>query len=522
MLNKIKENVFPILVFIAVIFASIIQGQYETDSHHFGLMLSNAKDLGNGRLPYKDIFIQYGILTTLIHALAYSIFKSLLSIIAITSIFYAAGLLLIKEIFCEISKNKKLSNQLLLACFLFHPLVVLPWSNYIAFPFLMLGLLFLIRQYSRLGLYGYLLSGVFFGLAILSREGVSIGVLACLLGFALLDMLYLKVGIKIVALRYSLTAIGIAICLLPFFIYLHINNLYLYWEILSIELPRVYSEVIFTHVRAHKFFMQLLKTIIRGELIFDIRWILIDLIISTNIFFVLLFILKQKSQYLSSNSVKISFASLVFLISMLHIPEIFRFATGGIVGLAVVYHFFSIYSKGHLVSYFVIGSLALTLLMGSSGIQAPLIANTTRQNLKPVGIESFYGQFWPSEMEDSYRNLNVDLQKLKGAPCPLHYQFNATMNNFIPVISPFKPYQVAPFNFSDEFHSSDKFDNLRPDLDYRAKIKDARDIIVFDFTDKNPSALQQYLGFKIFNRYKIDNREIGIYIPDSCNFKYEK
>jgi hypothetical protein len=90
------------------------------------------------------------------------------------------------------------------------------------------------------------------------------------------------------------------------------------------------------------------------------------------------------------------------------------------------------------------------------------------------------------------------------------------------VISPFQPHQVAPFNFADEFHSSDKFDNLRPDLDYKAKIKDARDIIVFDFADKNPSETQEYPGFKIFKRYKIDNREIGIFIPNSCNFKYEK
>ena len=37
-------------------------------------MYSNSIDLINGKLPYKEIFIQYGILTTLIHALILIIF----------------------------------------------------------------------------------------------------------------------------------------------------------------------------------------------------------------------------------------------------------------------------------------------------------------------------------------------------------------------------------------------------------------------------------------------------------------
>ena len=51
---------------VAVIVASVVQGAYNLDPHHWGLMLSNAVDFDRGRVPYKDIFIQYGFLTTLL------------------------------------------------------------------------------------------------------------------------------------------------------------------------------------------------------------------------------------------------------------------------------------------------------------------------------------------------------------------------------------------------------------------------------------------------------------------------
>ena len=53
---------------------SIFILRYYVDGHHIGLMYSNSIDLINGKLPYKEIFIQYGILTTLIHALILIIF----------------------------------------------------------------------------------------------------------------------------------------------------------------------------------------------------------------------------------------------------------------------------------------------------------------------------------------------------------------------------------------------------------------------------------------------------------------
>lgn len=78
-----------------VLFLSTFQSIYAVDPHHWGLMLSNAKDLYQGKLPYKEIYIQYGFLTTFIQAFAYGIGKNLLSIMIVTAVFYATGIVLL-------------------------------------------------------------------------------------------------------------------------------------------------------------------------------------------------------------------------------------------------------------------------------------------------------------------------------------------------------------------------------------------------------------------------------------------
>ena len=67
--NLINLNylVYIIITFFFIYSVFIISYQY--DGHHVGLVYSNALDLINGRYPYKEIFIQYGFLTTLIHGL---------------------------------------------------------------------------------------------------------------------------------------------------------------------------------------------------------------------------------------------------------------------------------------------------------------------------------------------------------------------------------------------------------------------------------------------------------------------
>ena len=63
-----KQHYLILLILSVLTFFSVNRFIYIYDGHHHGLMLSNALELLSGKVPFKEIFIQYGILTTLLHA----------------------------------------------------------------------------------------------------------------------------------------------------------------------------------------------------------------------------------------------------------------------------------------------------------------------------------------------------------------------------------------------------------------------------------------------------------------------
>lgn len=190
MSKKTQFSLFSAFFFIACIIlitlGTLWQGQYSYDPIHWGLMLSNAKDLFEGKLPYKDIYIQYGFLTTAIQSFSYGFFgKNIFSIIFITGIAYAVGLWFIYQVALNISGSFKIALFSFLTCFLVHPIAIYPWSNYISFSFFTAGIFFISQK--KLSLKSYFFSGICFGLAILSRESIAPTIILGLILSSLLD-----------------------------------------------------------------------------------------------------------------------------------------------------------------------------------------------------------------------------------------------------------------------------------------------------------------------------------------------
>ncbi len=136
---KFLAIVIPLFSFLI----SIWQSQYVYDGHHWGLMVSNANDLLKGKAPYKEIFIQYGLFTTIIHA-----FFIKLSSYKVISIFYGTSFIYSISMFLFYFLIKKKFGEYsalfgLICLFLIHPFTNHPWHNYITFLFLILSLIYL-------------------------------------------------------------------------------------------------------------------------------------------------------------------------------------------------------------------------------------------------------------------------------------------------------------------------------------------------------------------------------------------
>ena len=171
-------NLFTILIFFIF---SVIVIRYQYDGHHIGLIYSNSIDLLNGKLPYKEIFIQYGILTTIINSVILSIFEGKIYFISFFNlIFYFFGILFINKTVNNFT-NLKFSFLSTVIILFNHPVPWLPWPNYIAFFFISISF-YLISLNNK----NYFLIGFFLSLSILTRQDLFIPIIVSIMIFSLI------------------------------------------------------------------------------------------------------------------------------------------------------------------------------------------------------------------------------------------------------------------------------------------------------------------------------------------------
>jgi len=296
-------------------------------------MLSNAQDLWDGRLPYRQIFIQYGFLTTLLQAIAFGIGKNLLSLIAITAVCYALGIWLTYAISRQVLANQNIALYVVIGLFLFHPIAIYPWSNYIAFPFLMYGLYVLVLSNpSRAELF---LGGFSFGLAILAREGLAPAIALLIFLSFIFDLLNRRSNRSIVS--YVGVLAGLLTPLSIFFAYLYFNGLISYWMLLSFELPKIYAQESFQYIGNGFILKAVLDAVMHGWRHGEIRWIFISIIWLANLGVFINSLIKIRDQATNPALAKLSLATLLLISSSLHLAEIFRIATASSIGLITLY-----------------------------------------------------------------------------------------------------------------------------------------------------------------------------------------
>ena len=132
---KFLYYIVPIVAFIG----GIWNGQFINDGYHWGFIFSNSLELLNGKKPFEEIFIQYGLGTTLIHSFVLLLFeKNIFSIVVFTSLIYSISLFLISKITYKLTNNFFYSLFSSFSIFIIYPWPTSPWPDFIAFFFIVL------------------------------------------------------------------------------------------------------------------------------------------------------------------------------------------------------------------------------------------------------------------------------------------------------------------------------------------------------------------------------------------------
>ena len=127
----VKKNIYLLIFPIISFLGGLWQNQYIYDGYHWGFIFSNALDLIEGKIPYKEIFLEYGILQTILNSIILVLFnKNVYSLLAFTSIIYAASLYLVGKITHKITSNILYSIFSVFIIFILYPWPTTPWPNF--------------------------------------------------------------------------------------------------------------------------------------------------------------------------------------------------------------------------------------------------------------------------------------------------------------------------------------------------------------------------------------------------------
>lgn len=505
-----KHIILSSLLFLLSLIISVYLNLFNSDWHHPLLMFVEANDLISGYLPYKEIFITYGLLTTLIHSFSLLIFGNfIISPFIITALFYAITF----PIFFLILRNLNFSNNIsllsIILIFLIHPSIILPWSNYIAYSFLLLGIFFLSKE--KLTTIDFFLVGFFWGLACLSRQTYFISIFFILVIFFIFFLIYVR---KLYELKNIIIIFfSFIFVLATFFSYLFLYDILDYWKIATFE---YYKGYLFENNNSYNtikslliFLYNILRPLFSNFLLsiknLDIRFFIYGLIFFSNLLLCIYYLIKKNNLRI----IYLSYLSLLLFTESLRLPEIFRLSTGSIIGIIPVLFFFK--EKKNLK--FFLGIFIFLLIFTWYGGKHNYSYNYYKNNnFKNNVIENNIFKFMrlSEEVSKFYNTLQIEIQILNNKYV-INKNFNFTSTPLIGYLSKTSRYQVG------SYHNELFFKNIylkRNDIDRKKIFEEFNDIIIFYASDKNIVPFEFKKNFYVYKKisYPFENKSYLLFL----------
>ena len=434
---------------------SIIESRLNVDALHWGLMYANAADLNNGLIPYKEIFIQYGLLTTLIQSFALKVIgNTVVSVGIITGVFYALNIYLSYCLWQKVM-NRWLSVLSAMLMFLVHGYITYPWANYFSYTFLLISLLFLTASPQKRN--SYLLAGVFLGFSILARQSPLHLLAPIYLYFLLVYFSSARELRKAYLKKILMFHAGMIGVIGVFFLYLVKESALEDWINQSLKIGIVYK---------HYLGLRTISIHFIGGIVFPSgkRFLLYSLVFfnalltCTTVFLKGLGKLKKiQQQFSERDKLLFLFGSVTLFgyLQSLHIYEVFRLQSSSSLGLGLL-----IFPLDNLSNrfkrwkkvVFIVPVICVFIYLSSTLIfkQTSSVSFPWHQNLlfshqltEPENIEMLKGKLYDEETRIFYQTITKTINDYN---CQLEYLVNFTMNSYVPRLSKsFKRVQRSPF-----------------------------------------------------------------------------
>lgn len=507
-----KQNIDHKLLFIIILsilslIISIYQSKYYYDGHHWGLMLSNAIDLLNYKKPYEEIFIQYGILNTIFHALFIKIGnEQVISLFYGTSIFYSFSIILLFK-FIKDKFNSNYAVIIILCLFLIHPFVNYPWHNYLGFFFLILAL----NLFNSNSKYNYFFLGLCLSLIVLIYEKL----LFIFILFSLIFFIesFLRKKIK----KYFSFLIGFIIPISIFFLYLFYNNLFETW-ILYQKISTIYLKET-SYLQTIIIYLEKLFDLSFKNILFEPYWLFFFFLILINLNFIIFYFLnfKDKKEIFFFPSI----ISILYISTTIHAINSFRFATGTFIGIITLIYYLNKIRETDtklILTSFLILFLSLGVnFKKNENNKLFLERYKLNENIHSDKIKYFKSQKWSKDTWDNLIHLNFLLKKIKNNCPDINYGLNLTRDGY---------YYVLISEYYKTFQKMTFFD---PNNSINRKIMELINQNIFETIEKNIAnqnliivAEQKFLKNDKYReieiKYSYNHKQKSIFLPKKCNY----
>lgn len=526
-----KKYYHLMLLPILSIIGGIWQGQYTDDPYHWGFIFSNALDLIDGRVPYSEIFIEYGIFSTLIHAFILILFnENILSLIGITSIFYSLSIFFIGTIVQKVTLNKYYSFFSTLILFMIYPWPVSPWINFISFFFTVLFSFFYLKSEAKY----YFFSGISLGFAYLSFTTVyNFIVILFFISIGLFFLFNLKKIHLSFFKKNAYVAISFIFTILIFFIYLIFNDLISVWIDYQ-KIPFVAAEAsnldIYNQLLGYTYFLTLYTF---KNFIYEPQLTFFTIVFFSNILLIFksLITFYKYSDFSERNLNLFIINILIFSLNIYaQLSDIDKLATSlslGIISLFILINSFKNIENKIIAIFILLFISSYSFLFAFSlentkygASRGAYFKDIKQLNLKYSNTKILYfkNQKWS---KNSWHILNnfIETQNRIEKKCNLEYGANLTTNTYLYTLLNYKKIQIIPFFYKD----SGKI--FRKNYDNQAinKIQsqiDNENIFVVSFENND-----ELFNFSNYGQpIKIDlnaynnriNKFLYIYVPKKC------
>ena len=457
----IKINFYLIIIPIISLIGGLWQGQYTYDPYHWGFVFSTALDILEGKTPFKEIFLQYGITMPLIHAMTLIIFKkNILSLMLITCLFYSSAIYIIGIVTEKLTLNKFYSFFATFIIFIIYPWPTQPWHNCITFFFTTLFILMFLKEKKIYTI----IAGLALATAYLTNTAIwNFIIFFFIIIFSGVFFIYenkIKENFK----KKSLILLySFIIILLLFLIYLISNNLLNIWVVYQ-KLPFIYNEAIdqvslYNRVISYLHFLTIYPI---KNFINEPQFILFSIFFFANVFFIIKYcILVYKKKYLEINInffiINILIFSLNFQAQLLNLDILATTISLGIIPLMVfISKLKSVDSR--IVINFIIIFISIYSLVFSFDLSNSKHSGQRYVHLKDINknnisynqkqIKYFKNQKWSKNNWETI-NTFLKIQKKVKKNCNIDYGANLTSNSLIYALLEYKKIQIIPFFFKE-------------------------------------------------------------------------